>query len=199
MVDLTDAQLWQRATAGDSAAFGVLFERHARTVYNYCFRRTADWSHAEDLTSIVFLEAWRRRHEIRLEGERALPWLLGVATNVVRNSWRSQRRHRSALERIPREREVDIAADPDQGLDDERRMRVVLRAVKKLPRTDQDVLALSIWEGLSYDEVALALAIPVGTVRSRLSRARARLREPEAGDGHEWDGCAVPIEETETT
>ena len=199
MAELTDAQLWQRATAGDSAAFGVLFERHAGTVYNYCFRRTAHWSQAEDLKSIVFLEAWRRRHEVRLEGERALPWLLGVATNVVRNSWRSQRRHRGALERLPREREVDLAADADQRLDDERQMRVVLRAIKKLPRTDQDVLALCVWEGLSYDEVALALAIPVGTVRSRLSRARARLQESRDRNGHEWDGCAVPIEETETT
>ena len=199
MSNLTDAQLWERATAGDSAAFGVLFERHARTVYNYCFRRTADWSQAEDLTSIVFLEAWRRRQEVHLEGERALPWLLGVATNVIRNLWRSQRRHRAALERMPCEREVDSAADADQRLDDERRMRVVLRAVKKLSRSEQDVLALCVWEGLSYEEVALALAIPVGTVRSRLSRARARLREPRDGHGHEWDGRAVPIEETEAT
>lgn len=199
MADITDAQLWQRATDGNPAAFGELFERHAHTVYNYCFRRTADWSQAEDLTSIVFLEAWRRRHEVRLENERALPWLLGVATNVVRNAWRTKRRHRAALERIPREREVDFAIDVDTRLDDERQMRAVLRAVRKLPRADQDVLALCLWEGLSYEEAAVALGTPVGTVRSRLSRARARLREPRGGDGHEWDGCAVPIQESETT
>ena len=94
-----DAVLWERAVAGDSGSFGELFERHSRSVYNYCFRRTGDWSQAEDLIAVVFLEAWRRRSEIRLEREDALPWLLGVATNVIRNARRSQRRQRAALAR----------------------------------------------------------------------------------------------------
>jgi RNA polymerase sigma-70 factor, ECF subfamily len=57
------------------SGFGRLFERHGRAVYNYCFRRTADWSAAEDLTSVVFLEAWRRRKDLRLDGDSLLPWL----------------------------------------------------------------------------------------------------------------------------
>ena len=75
--------------------FGLLFERHARAIYN-CFRRTADWAVAEDLTSIVFLEAWRRR-ERELLPEKVLPWLYGIATNVIRNRRRSLRRHAAAL------------------------------------------------------------------------------------------------------
>ena len=99
----TDGDLWRRAVDGEPDAFGVLFERHGRAVYNYLFRRTADWALAEDLTSVVFLEAWRRRKDVRLEAELALPWLFGIATNVLRNSRRSQWRHRAALERLPRE------------------------------------------------------------------------------------------------
>jgi RNA polymerase sigma-70 factor, ECF subfamily len=195
MGEPTDAELWQRAAGGEPSAFGVLFERHGRAVYNYCFRRTANWSQAEELTSVVFLEAWRRRKDVQLEGERALPWLLGVATNVLRNSWRSQRRHRAALARLPLERGYDFSTDVDERLDDERQMRAVLASVAQLPSSDQDVLALCVWEGLGYEETAAALGAPVGTVRSRLSRARARLRELTEEDGHEWDEPAVPIRE----
>ena len=111
MVQATDAELWERAMEGEPEAFGILFERHARPVYNYLFRRTADWSLAEDLTSVVFLEAWRRRRDVRLQHDLALPWLLGVATNVLRNRRRSQWRYRAALERMPRERGEDFADD----------------------------------------------------------------------------------------
>jgi RNA polymerase sigma factor (sigma-70 family) len=196
MGQATDAELWRRAVQGEPDAFGALFERHARSVYNYLFRRTADWSAAEDLTSIVFLEAWRRRRDVHLERELALPWLLGVATNVLRNRRRSQWRHRAALERLPRERGEDFADDADARLDDERRMRVVLRSVARLPKREQDVIALRVWADLSYEEAALALGVPIGTVRSRLSRARGRLRELAGPDGHERD-CepAVPAQE----
>ena len=195
MGELTDAALWQRAAAGETEAFGTIFERHARTVYNYCFRRTGDWSQAEELSAIVFLEAWRRRSQVELERDDALPWLLGVATNVIRNLRRSQRRHRAALERLPRERVADFAGDVDERLDDERQMRAALRVLRKLPRADQDVLALCVWEELTYEQAALALHIPVGTVRSRLSRARARLRELTANPGHERDEW-IATEET---
>jgi RNA polymerase sigma factor (sigma-70 family) len=187
MCDLTDAVLWQRAAAGDHEAFGTIFERHARTVYNYCFRRTGDWSHAEELTAMVFLEAWRRRRQVQLERDDAIPWLLGVATNLIRNLRRSQRRYRAALERLPRDPPNSFADEVDDRLDDERQMRKALRTLKKLPRADQDVLALCLWEQLSYEQAASALGVPVGTVRSRLSRARARLRELSANPGHEWD------------
>jgi RNA polymerase sigma factor (sigma-70 family) len=196
MGQATDADLWQRASAGEPDAFGLLFERHAKAVYNYLFRRTANWALAEDLTSIVFLEAWRRRREVRLEGDTALPWLLGVATNVLRNRRRSQWRHRAAIARIPREHAHDFADEANGRLDDERRMRTVLRAIATLPQRERDVFALCAWAELSYEDAAVALGIPVGTVRSRLSRARARIRELDGAGGHERD-CepAVPAQE----
>jgi len=150
MVQATDAELWERAVEGEPEAFGILFERHARPVYNYLFRRTADWSLAEDLTSVVFLEAWRRRRDVRLQHDLALPWLLGVATNVLRNRRRSQWRYRAALERMPRERGEDFADDANARLDDERHMRSALRAMSRRPKREQDVVARCGWADLSY-------------------------------------------------
>ena len=176
MNDLRDDELWARAAAGEPEAFGVLFERHARAIYNYCFRRTADWALAEDLTSVVFLEAWRRRTSVRMLEGSALPWLYGVATNVVRTSRRSLRRHAAALARLPYDAaSPDDADDAPQRLDDQRCMQDVLRAVARLPQREQDVLALVAWSDLSYEEAAQVLGVPVGTVRSRLARARRRL------------------------
>ncbi|TDD91342.1 RNA polymerase sigma factor [Actinomadura rubrisoli] len=174
----TDAELWRRARDGDERAFGTLFDRHARTVYNYCFRRTASWSEAEDLTSVVFLETWRRRAHVSLPSGSMLPWLYGVATNVLHNHRRSLRRHRQALSRLPAPvPQPDGADEAAERLDAERRMRQVMDSIKTLPRHDREVLVLCVWEGLGYAEAAEALGIPVGTLRSRLARARARLRD----------------------
>ncbi|WP_433179159.1 RNA polymerase sigma factor [Actinoallomurus sp. CA-150999] len=186
----TDAELWARAVDGEPEAFGTLFDRHARAVYNHCFRRTSDWSMAEDLTSVVFLESWRRRDDVRIARETALPWFLGVANNVLRNARRSMRRHQAALARVPPALpEPDPADDVGDRLDDERAMRRVTELLRRLPAADRDVIELCLWDGLSYEDAATALDVPVGTVRSRLSRARARLRdmearEPSASGGH---------------
>ena len=102
MSEPTDAALWQRACAGEAEAFGTLFERQRSHGLQLLLSPRRDWSQAEEPTAVVFLEAWRRRHEIRLERADAVPFLLGVATNVVRNSRRSQRRHPAALARLPR-------------------------------------------------------------------------------------------------
>src|SRR5580700_5463811 len=86
---------------GDPEALGELFRRYSRSVYAYCARRTGNLDLAEDLTSVVFMEAFRRRRKVQLSNASALPWLIGVANNVVRNADRSLRRYRSALNRIP--------------------------------------------------------------------------------------------------
>jgi RNA polymerase sigma factor (sigma-70 family) len=172
----TDADLLRRTQDGDANAFGELFERHAPAVLRFCFRRTGNAAVAEDLTSIVFLEAWRRRDRTEFFGGGARPWLLGVALNVLRSQARAERRHREALARLP----VDELPEPESEaaiarLHAEREMRDVLAAVQKLGRREREVLELCIWEGLSTEETALALGISPGAVRSRLSRARRRL------------------------
>lgn len=183
-VDAGDAALWSRVRTGDAEAFGLLFERHARAIYNYCFRRVASWAAAEDLVSIVFLEAWRRRSK-PLPGKE-LPWLYGIATNVIRNRRRAERRYAAALRRIPRpDPAASFADETDARVDDERLMARALELLARLPRGEQEVFSLCAWSELSYEDAAVALGVPVGTVRSRLSRARRRLRELDSSDGHE--------------
>lgn len=172
----SDARLWARACAGDHSAFGDLFVRHVNRVHTYCFRRTGSWTLAEDATSQTFMEAWRRRSSIAVI-DSLLPWLFATANNVCRNSERSRRRTANLLARTPQPADVgDHAEDVAARVDDERQMQRVLSALRTLKRADQDVVAMCDWEGLSYDEAAAALGIPIGTVRSRLSRARARLK-----------------------
>jgi RNA polymerase sigma-70 factor (ECF subfamily) len=184
-VEVDDSVLWSRARSGDSDAFGMLFERHGRTIYNYCFRRVGSWAVAEDLVSIVFLEAWRRVDKPLPKGKE-VPWLLGIATNVVRNRRRSERRYAAALRRVQEpSAEPSFADDSDERIDDEEQMGRALSLLGRLPRREQEVFVLCAWSGLSYEDAAVALRMPVGTVRSRLSRARARLRELDPGIGHD--------------
>jgi RNA polymerase sigma-70 factor (ECF subfamily) len=173
--DPSDGDLWARAAAGSGSAFGTLFDRHARAVYNHCFRLTASWSAAEDLTQTTFLHAWRKRDAVRLEHDSARPWLLAVATNMARNHRRGLRRRLRLAERITPEHAFDHADDVADRVDDERRMAAVLAAVRTLPRAQQEALALCIWSGVSYSDAAAVLGITEGSVRARVSKARHRL------------------------
>jgi RNA polymerase sigma-70 factor (ECF subfamily) len=171
-----------------------LFERHARLIYNYCFRRVGDRETAQDLLSIVFLEAWRRRDK-SLPPDQVLPWLYGIATNVVRHQHRSERRFAAALRRLPPgSAELDFAPDSDERIEHERQAKEALGLLKKLPKREQDVFVLCVGMELTYEEVGVALGLPVGTVRSRLSRARARLRELDPRSGHK-QGESKSVEE----
>jgi RNA polymerase sigma-70 factor (ECF subfamily) len=196
-----------RIRNGDPHAFGELFDAYAHSVYNHAFRLTADWSVAEDTVSLTFLEAWRLRARVDTEGGSLRPWLLGIATNTVRNSRRAARRHAAALSRLPREAHHgtvrDFAEEVAGRLDDAATLSTVRTALAALRRPEREVLALCVWAGLDYPAAARALGIPVGTVRSRLSRARTKLaaavdREPPAGRGQVRGGRASavrPIEE----
>ncbi|MFI8193039.1 RNA polymerase sigma factor [Streptomyces sp. NPDC085946] len=179
-----DTNLRTRIRAGDHDAFGDLFDACARSVYNHAFRLTGDWTVAEDVVSLTFLDAWRLRATLDEEGGSLRPWLLGIATNVTRNTRRAARRHAAAVARLPRDAAVRDFADEVAGrLDDEIRLALVRTALAKLRRAEREVLALCVWSGLDYASAAEALGVPVGTVRSRLSRARTKLakhlKEPE--------------------
>lgn len=175
-VDVTDRDLWVAAVAGDGEAFGVLFDRHREPARAYCARRTGSLDAADDLVSVVFLEAWRGRHAIELVHDSALPWLYGIAGNTVRQQSRTALRHRRLLARIPREDpEPDHADQVSARLDDQRHLAEVGAALRTLRRRDQEVLLLCLWQGMDTSSAAVALGVPTGTVKSRLSRARARL------------------------
>jgi RNA polymerase sigma factor (sigma-70 family) len=172
----TDADLCAEVACGNEAAFAQLFDRHVQAVANHCFRLSGSWQTAEDLTQATFLVAWRRRRDIRVVAGSMLPWLLTVATNNLRSEWRSQRRWLAAIRRMPAVAETADPADEVAGrIDDERRMRPILAAVRRLPRAEREAIALCLWSGLSYADAAQALGIGEASVRSRVSRALARL------------------------
>ena len=177
---LSDQELWDSAIAGLPEAFGQLFDRHHRAIYNYCFRRSGSWTIAEDLTATVFLEVWRTRRKMTLQAGSLLPWLYGVATRVSGRQVRSTTRQAAAFSRLAG-REDSVADDPAEDvvdrLEGEQQMRAILRSFTKLPQREQDVLALALFGELDYADISVALGIPVGTVRSRLSRGRARLKQ----------------------
>ncbi|NBM15143.1 sigma-70 family RNA polymerase sigma factor [Streptomyces sp. GC420] len=167
-----------RVRAGEPSAFAELYETYATAVYNHAFRLTADWSAAEDVMATTFMEAWRLHGKVDAEGGSLRPWLLGIATNVARNQYRSNRRYKAAAAAAAQAPTTapDHADDVAGRLDDQRRMAAVLTALSSMRRAEREVLTLCLFEGLEYSQAARVLGIPIGTVRSRMSRARVKLR-----------------------
>jgi RNA polymerase sigma-70 factor, ECF subfamily len=152
---------------------------------------------AEDLTAAVFLQAWRRRGEVVFAGDSALPWLLGVARQLRRNATRSRLRYLAALGRAGRDAaSASSAGDPAElvtgRLDAERQLRRVRTAIGGLPRQQREVIELCVYAGLDQQAAAIALGVSVGTIKSRLHRARQRLATELAAPPH---GRATASEE----
>ncbi|MBA6438227.1 RNA polymerase sigma factor [Streptomyces sp. GMR22] len=173
-----ETSLRARVRSGDPDAFGQLFDEHASVIYRHAVRLTGDWVMADDIVSLTFLEAWRLRERL-LPGDGGLrPWLLGIATNVTRNTARAARRHQAALARLPPPDPVpDFADEVTQRLADTEELAAAQRALRGMRRGEREVFTLCVWEGLDAATVAEALGVAVGTVRARLSRARKRLRK----------------------
>ena len=176
---------WALAVAGEGQAFGRIFDRHRDRVFRHSVRWAESASDIDDLDAMTFFEAWRRRERVRIVDGSVLPWLLVTATNVARNQQRGRRRYRDLLDRLPAETSTSDPADfVDDGL-----ARASLVA---LPVREREVIVLRLIDGLSERETAEALGISIGTVKSRLSRGRMRLRadlegvaiDPQ-GVGHE--------------
>lgn len=172
-----ELSLRARVRDGDPDAFGILFNDYSRAVYNLAYRLRGNWPEAEEIVSLTFLEAWRLREKVDQDGDSLRPWLTGIALNVTRNFARASRRHAAAMARLPPPDTVpDFAGELAGRIDDAARLAAVRAAFGLLRAGEQDVVALCIWSELDYAAAAEALGIPVGTVRSRLSRARRKLR-----------------------
>ena len=173
----SDAELWARAQRTNPSPLGELFDRHANRIYGHVQAQVDSRGEAEALTTVVFLEAWRRRNEVVFTTEESvLPWLFAVANNAVRNRARTLRRHRSLLAKLPPLPVNDATAGRSPGDSTvERDGPHVLAAFRQLRPAEQDVLALCVWQGVSHEHAALALGVPTGTVRARLESARQRL------------------------
>lgn len=195
-----DGSLWARVRAGDGHAFEVLYDRHVDRLHAYLYRRTASTELAQDLNSLVWLDAWRLRSRVETQADGGLaPWLFGVANNVLRNQQRTARRHERAMAQLPRHmNEPDLADEVTDRLDEQRRLSHVLQEIDRLPARERDVLTLSIWAELDHNQVAAALGIRVGTVKSRLSRARARLRQSDDPQRAEASTARLPFHAPQT-
>lgn len=170
-----EADLVRRAKA-DPDAFGELYQRYVRPIYNYIYYRTGDVQDAEDLTARVFMRAGQ--HLARYE-ERGLPfsaWLYRIAHNLVANWHRDEARRRTA----PLNGAVlaDLQADaPDETLDERRRRELLLKALRHLPGERQQLIILKFVEQLSNAEIGVIMQRSEGAVKSLYHRTLLALRE----------------------
>jgi RNA polymerase sigma-70 factor (ECF subfamily) len=164
-----DASDWVRVRDGDPAPLGALFDRHAPRLFRHASRLLTSREDAKDAVTIAFFELWRKRASVRLVDGSPLPWLLNTVSHTARNLERSSRRYRTLIARAARpEQPAEISAGDESG---------VLAALRRLPAREQSVVVLTVLEGYPEREAAQTLGIPVGTVKSRLARARAKLRD----------------------
>jgi RNA polymerase sigma-70 factor, ECF subfamily len=160
----TDAVLI-RASVSRPDAFVAVFRRHYDAVRTFAGRRVGP-DQADEVASETFTRAFASRGSFRPVHENARPWLLGIATNVLRGHWRTEQRRLASLGRL----EGEAAGEsPDPLAID------LLDALASLPEADREVLFLLAWADLTYEQIAVALDVPLGTVRSRISRARHKL------------------------
>jgi RNA polymerase sigma factor (sigma-70 family) len=174
---LDDNSLWAAAGDGDRAAFTTLYHRHADAVWRHAYRLTGTRTAAEDVLAATFLTAWRRRAEVRFVADSARPWLLCVAGNEARTEWRRTIRQERLVQRIGAAPTASDHADAVVSrLDDRRRLHRVLGALEGLSDEHRDVIELCMIAGVPQPDAARALGIRQATLRTRLHRARTRLR-----------------------
>jgi RNA polymerase sigma factor (sigma-70 family) len=168
--------------------FGTIFDRHATVLHRYLVRRLGP-DEAESMVGEIFRIAFEKRHTYDLVRPTARPWLYGIATNLLAKHRRREARRIHAVARLAAHRlpPIDLADGVSSAVDAADLWPRVADAVTALPEPERDALVLHVWEGLSYEEVADALGVPIGTVRSRLNRARGRLRELTGSSGGEQD------------
>lgn len=158
------------------ADFGAIFDRHIDAVHSYVQRRVGR-DLADELAAQTFLVAFDSRAHFDLSRADARPWLFGIATNLLRRHHRHELRQLRAYARSA----VDPILDPFDGVEERvdasNMRRELVDVLTQIPAEELDALLLFAWADLSYSEISEALEVPIGTVRSRLSRARGRIRE----------------------
>ncbi len=166
----------ERARQGDGAAFGEFVRRHTPAVHRW-MARSVGVQDAEDMTQEVFLKAYRGLSRYRGDAP-ARAWLASIADNAVKNRYRSLGRFRRIFSPTdPEGAEASSGTpDPEQNASTGESKRFVAEALKRLPAEFRMPIVLRDLEDWSYEDISLALALPVGTVKSRIARGRGRLR-----------------------
>lgn len=195
----TDAELIE-ASLRVPEKFALLFDRHAPHIQRYLARRLGQQI-ADDLLAETFLAAFTKRERYDSSRPDARPWLYGIATNLLRRHRRDEERALRALARTgtdPLARGDGVEESWDRvtdRIDAAAASQPLAKALAAMPGRHRDALLLYAWGQLSYSEIAVALNISVGTVRSRLSRAKARLRT-ELAPANPNDSYALDLGES---
>ena len=166
-----------RDSMSDPERFAILVRRHAPAIQRYVTRRIGREA-AEDVAAETFLIAFRQRGYYTDDGRDCLPWLYGIATRLAHRHWRGETRQLNLLARTG----IDPVTEPftdrvDAEVTANAAKARLAAAVARLPAGQRDALLLLVWADLSYDQIARATGVPMGTVQSRISRARRRLRK----------------------
>lgn len=172
------------ASVQEPERFAELFDRHWADLHRFCVARIGDAG--EDVAAEVFRVAFSDRRRFDQRRASARPWLFGIASNLIRRHHRTTERQGRALMRLGRRDVRDATADDRVAaqIDAAAAAGPAMRALGSLRDEDRELVLLHAWADLTYDEIAQAVGIPIGTVRSRLSRARRKLRS-ELGEEHD--------------
>lgn len=189
MPDHSDAEVIERSRRRPET-FAEIFDRHHRSIHAYAARR-AGHDAADDLLAEVFLAAFKDRRRFDPTADSALPWLYGIAANLLRRRWRGL----AAADRLAGvlAAQTSTSSSPEDdvvhAVDAARDWTTVRPHLAALAEGDREALLLFAWEELSYPQIAVSLGIPVGTVKSRIHRARELLRA--SLDAHSIDTLEV--------
>jgi RNA polymerase sigma-70 factor (ECF subfamily) len=172
----SDAALLQHAQAGDSAAFGVLYQRYVSAIYNYCYQRTGSVPDAEDLAARTFHQALKSLDRYTYTGAPVAAWFYRIAHNLVVNWHRSQRRNPV----FPLAEAMGLAArekSPQAHVETQEEYAALRAAIRRLPTTRQEILILRFSHGLSHREIGAIIGRSEGAVKVLLHRTLNSLRE----------------------
>ena len=175
MTSPSDAEVIGRSL-GEPEVFGLIYDRHAASLLRFLGRR-AGARVAEGLVGELFRIAFERRKTFDVSRESALPWLYGIGSNLLLKHRRGEARRLRASARMAADLTPADGRPGAAALDARLLFPRVADAIEALPDDERAALLLFAWEELSYQSMAEALEVPIGTVRSRLNRARTRLRE----------------------
>lgn len=177
---LSDAEIIE-ISLSEPDRFADIFERHADEIVRYAYRRLGP-DLAEDITAETFLAAFRRRDHYDVARDDARPWLYGIAVREIGKHRRAERRYRQAIARLPADpMSADFRDRATDRLNAERLRPRLAQILSGLSQLDRELLLLTAWADLTYEESAQALGITVSAVRSRLHRIRVKTRDAFGG------------------
>ena len=164
----TDHQLMLAVRGGDLDKLGLLFEQYHKHLYNFFLRQTRNPQESEDLVQDVFFRMLKYRHTYRAEG-KFTTWMFSIAHNAKIDFYRKKKRRGDKVEEI--ETLVDVDRNPEEALEQESEASIIKKALAKLSDDKREVLLLSRFQDMRYEEIAKIMGCKVGTIKARVHRA----------------------------